>query len=332
MIISKTPFRISFFGGGTDYPIWYRKNGGVVLSTTINKYCYISCRYLPPFFKYKHRIRYALREETPGISEIKHPSVRECLSFLNIKQGIEMVHTSDLPALSGIGSSSSFTVGFLNSLYALTGKMVTKRQLALDAIHVEQDLIKESVGSQDQVATAFGGFNRIDFGGPEEIQVQPISVSQEKLGLLQDHLMLFFTGYSRRASEIAEEQIKKTPTKEKELRIIKGMVSEAINILNGNSDGIEDFGKLLDETWKIKRSLTSLISNNQIDNIYEAGLRAGALGGKLCGAGGGGFMLFFAPPENQPRIKEKLKGLLYVPFSFEKLGSQIIFNISQDFF
>lgn len=332
MIISKTPFRISFFGGGTDYPVWYRKNSGAVLSTTINKYCYINCRYLPPFFNYKHRIRYSLREETRGIPEIRHPSVRECLNFLNVKSGIEMVHTSDLPAMSGIGSSSAFTVGFLNSLYALTGKMVTKKQLALDAIQVEQDLIKENVGSQDQVAAAFGGFNRIDFGGEEEIRVQPISIGQEKLKLLQDHLMLFFTGFSRISSDIAGEQIKKTPSKKKELETMKEMVGEAVNVLNGNLDGIENFGKLLDETWKIKRSLTNLISNNRIDDIYEAGLRAGALGGKLCGAGGGGFMLFFAPPENQPQIKEKLKGLLYVPFRFETLGSQIVFNISQDFF
>jgi len=332
MIINKTPFRISFFGGGTDYPVWYKENGGSVLSSTINKYCYISCRYLPPFFDYNYRIRYTLREEVRGISEVKHPSVRECLNFLNIKSGIEMVHTSDLPAMSGIGSSSAFTVGFLNSLYALTGKMVTKKQLALDAIHVEQDLIKESVGSQDQIAAAFGGFNRIDFGKEEKFQIQPISISQERLNSLQDHLMLFFTGLSRNASEIAEEQIKQTPLKNKELSIMKQMVDEAINILNNSSGKIEDFGKLLNETWKIKRNLTSLISNNTIDNIYQKGLQAGALGGKLCGAGGGGFILFFASPEVQSRIKEALRDLLYVPFRFETSGSQIIFNISQDFF
>lgn len=332
MIISKTPFRISFFGGGTDYPVWYEENGGAVLNTTINKYCYISCRYLPPFFNYKYRTRYTKREETQGISEIKHPSVRECLKFLNIKEGIEMVHTSDLPSLSGIGSSSSFTVGFLNSLYALTGRMITKKQLALDAINVEQNLIKENVGSQDQVAAAFGGFNKISFARNREISVQPITIGQEKLELLQEHLMLFFTGFSRVASDIAGEQIKKTPSKKKELGTMHKMVDEAINILNGSPERLPDFGKLLDETWKIKRSLTNLISNNQIDNIYETGLRAGALGGKLCGAGGGGFILFFASPEVQPRIKEKLKSLLYVPFRFETKGSQVIFNVSQDFF
>jgi len=325
MIISRTPFRISFFGGGTDYPAWYRENGGAVLSTTIDKYCYISCRYLPPFFSYRNVIRYYLREETKNISEIKHPSVRECLKFLNIKEGIEMIHAGDVPARSGIGSSSAFTVGFLNSLYALTGKMVNKRQLALDAIHVEQDLIKENVGSQDQTAAAFGGFNKIEFGGAEEVHVQPITISQEKLNLIQGHLMLFFTGLSRNASEIAGEQIKKTPSKKKELMALRQQVDEAIDILNGSLSGLKDFGKLLDETWKLKRSLTGLISNSKIDEIYKTALRAGALGGKLCGAGGGGFILFFVPPEKQENVKRSLN-LLHVPFRFENLGSQIIFH------
>jgi len=332
MIISRTPFRISFFGGGTDYPVWYEENGGAVLSTTINKYCYITTRYLPPFFDYKYRMRYTLREETQSISEIKHPSVRECLKFLNINRGIEMVHAADLPARSGLGSSSAFTVGFLHSLYALAGKIVTKRQLAIDAINVEQNLIKENVGSQDQTNAAFGGFNKIEFGGKEKIHVQPITISEEKLNLLQNNLMLFFTGFSRNASEIAEEQIKKTPSRQQELKAMREMVDEAVNILNGDSDRIEDFGKLLHESWKIKRSLTDKISNGHIDNIYEAGLGAGALGGKLCGAGNGGFMLFFVPPEIQLRVKEKLKGFLYVPFRFESLGSQIIFHSAQDFF
>ncbi len=332
MIITRTPFRISFFGGGTDYPVWYEQNGGAVLSTTINKYCYIITRYLPQFFDYKYRIRYILREETKDISEIKHPSVRESLKYLNINRGIEMVHTADLPARSGLGSSSAFTVGFLNSLYALTGKMVTKRQLALDAIHVEQDLIKENVGSQDQTNAAFGGLNKIEFGGQEKIRVQPITISGEKLKLLQDHLMLFFTGFSRNASQVAGEQIKKTPSRGQELKAMGQMVDEAINILNGDVNKIKDFGKLLHESWKIKRSLTDKISNGQIDNIYETGLGAGALGGKLCGAGSGGFILFFAPPEAQAQIKEKLKNLLYVPFRFDELGSQIIFHSAQDFF
>ncbi len=332
MIITRTPFRISFCGGGTDYPTWYEKNGGTVLSTTINKYCYISCRYLPPFFDYKYRMRYTVREETKSLSEIKHPAVRECLKYLNIDRGVEMVHTSDLPARSGIGSSSSFTVGFLNALHALTGKMVTKRLLAKDAIHVEQNLIKESVGSQDQVAAAFGGFNKITFGGDKEFFVQPITITQEKLDLFQSHLMLFFTGFSRNASDIAEKKIKNIPSKGNELKRMQEITEETINILNGKPDGISHFGKLLHESWKLKKSISSFISTGEVDAIYDTALRAGALGGKLLGAGGGGFILFFAHPEDHSAIREKLKDLLYVPFRFESLGSQIILYSTQDFY
>lgn len=331
MIITRTPFRISFFGGGTDYPVWYKENGGSVLSATINKYCYISCRYLPPFFDYKYRIRYSHREETKSVDEIKHLSVRECIKYLNIDRGIEMVHTSDIPAQSGIGSSSAFTVGFLNALYALKGNIVTKRQLARDAIYVEQNLIKENVGSQDQVIVSFGGVNKIEFGGDKEFFVYPITIAKEKVVLLENHLMLFFTGFSRNASEIAGEQIKKTPEKKVELKTMTEMVDEAIKILNGNSNGIINFGKLLDESWKIKRSLTSRITTDKINEIYDNAVKAGALGGKLLGAGGGGFILFFVPPEKQPLVKEKLKNFLYVPFQFENLGTQIILYSTQDF-
>ena len=332
MIITRTPFRISFFGGGTDYPVYYKEHGGAVLSTTINKYCYINCRYLPPFFDYKYRIRYTLREETKNISEIEHPSVRECLKFLNAEKGIEMVHTSDIPACSGIGSSSSFTVGFLNALYALSGKMVTKRQLAREAIHVEQSIIKENVGSQDQVAAAFGGINKIEFGGDREFYVTPITIKENKLNKLQDSLMFFYTGLVRNASEIAGEQINATPSKKKELDLMVEMVDEAVNILNADSDDIDDFGRLLHESWKIKRSLTNLITNGKIDQIYDAAIKAGALGGKLLGAGGGGFVLFYVPPACQARVKEKLRNLLLVPFRFENLGSQVIMYSTQDFF
>lgn len=331
MIICKTPFRISFFGGGTDYPVWYKKNGGAVLSTTIDKYSYISSRYFPPFLPHKYQIRYTLREETKSISEIKHASVRECLNFLKIKDGIEMIYTADLPARSGIGSSSAFTVGFLNSLYALMDKTTTKKKLALDAMHVEQNVIKESVGSQDQTAAAFGGFNRIDFGGAKEIAVRPVIISQERLESLQAHLMLFFTGFSRDASKVAAEQIKQTPLKYDELKAMHGMVDKAVALLSDEHANIEEFGKLLDQSWKIKKGLTNLISTNQIDTIYERGMKAGAIGGKLCGAGAGGFMLFFAKPENQPKIKKELKELLHVPFRFENQGSQIIFNSSREF-
>ena len=332
MIISRTPFRVSFFGGGTDYPVFYEENGGAVLSTSINKYCYVICRYLPPFFDYKYRIRYTQREETQTIAEIKHPSARECLNFVNLDRGVEIQHNADLPAMSGLGSSSAFTVGLLNGLYALKGKMITKRRLALDAIHVEQDMIKENVGSQDQTIAAFGGFNKIEFGGPEKITVHPITIDQDKLDSLQNHLMLFFTGFPRNASEIAGEQVRKTPEKKKELMAMMEMVEEAINILNGSEGTLMDFGKLLHETWKLKHSLTQSITTPFVDEVYEAGLEAGASGGKLLGAGGGGFILFFVKPELQHNVKEKLKKLLYVPFKFENLGSQIIYYAPEDNF
>lgn len=325
MIISRTPFRISFFGGGTDYPVWYKEHGGAVLATSINKFCYITCRYLPPFFEHKHRIVYSKMEQTQTISDIQHPSVRETLNFLKIDSGIEIHHDGDLPARTGLGSSSAFTVGLLNALYALEGKMVTKRQLALEAIQIEQDRIKENVGSQDQTTAAFGGFNKIEFGGDQEIRVQPITLNSRKCHLLHDNLMLFFTGLSRTASEIAGEQINKTPGKKNELIRMREMVEEAIDILNGGDSDLTDFGKLLHENWMIKRSLTDKISNTKIDEIYEDAINAGALGGKLLGAGGGGFILFFVEPEFQPKVKEKLKNLLYVPFNFENLGSQIIY-------
>jgi len=325
MIISRAPFRISFFGGGTDYPAWYNEHRGAVLATAIDKYCYVTVRHLPPFFHYKYRIRYTKREETQTISEIKHPSVRECLAFVGFDRGVEVQHNADLPARIGVGSSSTFTVCLLNALYALEGKMVTKRQLALEAIHIEQDIIKENVGSQDQTMAAFGGFNRIEFGGPQQIQVQPVTVDAQKLQSLHDHLMLFFTGFARTASTIAGEQIKKTPEKKPELEKMYGMVDEAIGIINGHKSDLNDFGKLLHESWMIKRSLTSKITNPLIDEIYERGRRAGALGGKLLGAGGGGCILLFVEPKRQDKVREALKKALYIPFEFENLGTQIIY-------
>lgn len=327
MIITRAPFRISFFGGGTDYPAWYKENGGAVLSTTINKYCYISCRYLPPFFAHKHRIVWSHIELPNEIEEIQHPAVREALKYLNINEGVEIHHKADLPARSGMGSSSTFSVCLLHALHSLIGKIISKRELALHAIHLEQERLKENVGSQDQVAAAYGGFNKIEFGGPNHLEIHPIIISPEKSDLLQNHFMLFFTGLSRTANEIVVEQIKNTEQKKKdfELQMMREMVDEAIKILIKPNDGIDEFGKLLHEAWKIKRELSSQITNSHIDDIYETGLKAGASGGKLLGAGGGGFILFFAKPENQPKIKESLKHLLYVPFRFENSGSQIIY-------
>jgi len=326
MIITRTPFRISFFGGGTDYPVFYKEHGGAVLSTTINKYCYITCRYLPPFFDHNFRIRYTNREETKTIDEIVHPSVRECLRFMEIEKGVEIVHSGDIPAMSGIGSSSSFTVGLLNALYALKGQIVTKRKLAFDAIHVEQNLIGEPVGSQDQAAAAFGGLNKIEFGNKkDEIFVRTIPISDEKLEYLQSCLLFYFTRFPRFASEVSKEQIKNTPQKIKELKLMQEMVDESINILSGPVERFDEFGKLLNESWMLKRGLTKLITNGSIDDIYQTAFNAGAIGGKLCGAGGGGFILLFVPPEHQPKVKEKLKNLLLVPIHFENLGSHIAF-------
>jgi D-glycero-alpha-D-manno-heptose-7-phosphate kinase len=324
MIISRTPFRISFFGGGTDFPAWYKENAGAVLSTTIDKYCYISCRRLPPFFEHRHRIVYSKNELVTQIEDILHPSVRETFRFMEIEDGIELHHDGDLPARSGLGSSSSFTVGLLHALYALGGKIVTKKRLALESIHIEQNMIKENVGSQDQVAVAFGGLNKITFNGEHKIDVTPITISKEKKKEFQSHLMLFFTGFTRYASEIEKEKINNISKKRCDLETLRGMVDEAINILNGEGDLI-DFGKMLHESWKLKRCLSDGVSTSNIDEIYETAIENGATGGKILGAGGGGFVLFFVKPERQERLRQALDRLLYVPFRFDTTGSQIIY-------
>lgn len=324
MIITRTPFRISFFGGGTDIPAWYRENGGAVLSTTIDKYCYISCRRLPPFFEYKHRIVYSKIEHVNNINEITHPAVKEAFRFMDINEGLEIHHDGDLPARSGLGSSSSFTVGLLHALYALKGKMITKKRLALEAVHIEQEMIKEHVGSQDQVAVAFGGFNKITFSGQHNIEVNPIILSKTRSQLFQDHLMLFFTGFSRLASEIEEDKIKQISNKKSELSSLYSMVEEAINLLNGEGDVVE-FGKLLHESWRLKKSLSDKVSTSYIDDIYETGIKNGAIGGKLLGAGGGGFILFFVKPDDRNKLRQSLGHLLHVPFRFDTTGSQIIY-------
>lgn len=322
MIISRTPFRVSFFGGGTDYPGWFKSHHGAVLATTIDKYCYITTRYLPPFFDHKSRIIYSKMEHVQKVDEIDHPAVREVLRFLKINDGIEIHHDGDLPARTGLGSSSSFTVGLLNSLYALKGIMPTKERLAKEAIFVEQQMCKENVGCQDQTLAAYGGLNYIEFGGPRHLAVRRVTISLEKTKHLQNHLMMFFTGFSRTASQIAASQIQNIPKKTKELRTMDQMTTEALDILNG--DNISSFGKLLHESWKLKRSLSDKISTPHIDDIYSAARSAGALGGKLLGAGGGGFVLIFAKPENKKKIRAKLKKFLEIPFKFETLGSQII--------
>lgn len=324
MIISRTPFRISFFGGGTDYPVWYENHRGAVLATTIDKYCYITCRYLPPFFEHKTRIAYSKIEMVKSNQEIWHPAVRGVLDYLKIEEGVEIHHDADLPARTGLGSSSSFTVGLLHALRALKQTMSTKMDLARDAIKVEQEILKENVGCQDQVVAAYGGLSRVDFLPNRDIHVTPIILSQKRLKELQSHLLLCFTGFSRTASQIAHEQIHLTLDRKSQLQAMYQMVEEGISILT-RKDGLADFGSLLHESWKLKRSLTSRISTPVIDEIYETARKAGAIGGKLLGAGGGGFFLIFARPGDHPRIKKALQSLLQVPFSFETMGSQIIF-------
>ena len=324
MIISKTPFRISLFGGGTDYPEWYHENGGSVLATTIDKYCYISCRHLPPFFEHKHRIVYSKIESVKTTEEIQHPVVRAVLSNLSINAGLEIHHDADLPARSGLGTSSSFTVGLINVLYALKGLHVSKHDLAKQAIYIEQEFLKENVGSQDQILAAFGGFNRIDFNADDSFNITPVVINKDLICKLQDHMLLFFTGLSRYASDIAKDKIANIKNNFRELTQMNEMVNEGLSILHRPSDAIKDLGTLLHESWKLKRSLSAKVSTPQIDEIYETGINAGAIGGKILGAGGGGFILFFAAPENHNKIRDRLKNLVHVAFNFDNTGSKIV--------
>jgi D-glycero-alpha-D-manno-heptose-7-phosphate kinase len=324
MVITSTPLRISFFGGGTDYPIWYRQYGGSVLSTTINKCCYITCRRLPPFFEYHSRISYSKVENVRRNDAIEHPSVRGCLEFLGVNDGVEIHHVADLPARTGLGTSSAFTVGLLLGLHALQDRMRDKHSLAKEAIYVEQELLREAVGSQDQVSAAYGGCNRITFNADDTIEVKRVLTTPKRLAELEQHLALYFTGFSRTASEVAQEQVRITPQRKQELAAMLQLVDEAEAMIANPTRPIDEFGRLLHEGWQIKRSLTQKITNAKIDEIYDAGLSAGALGGKLLGAGGGGFMLFFVPPERRQALRERLKKLLCVPFSFSNKGSHIV--------
>lgn len=324
MIISRTPYRLSFFGGGTDYPAWYEKHGGAVLSTTIDKYCYINCRFLPPFFEHKNRIVYSKIELVQNVDDIQHPAVRAALKFMKIEEGLEIHHDGDLPARTGTGSSSAFSVGLIHALYALKETMVTKKQLAVDAIEIERNLLKENVGSQDQIAAAFGGLNKIIFRQDGSFTVEPVIMEGSRFLAFQDHLMLFFTGFSRYASEVAKKQIENMGEKNAVLLSMQQMVGQGLDILNGKGE-LAEFGKLLHESWMLKRSLAEGVSTPQIDEIYETARSAGAIGGKLIGAGGGGFVLLFARPEDHKIIREKLKKLIVVPIRFEMNGSQIVF-------
>ncbi|MBF0093589.1 MAG: kinase [Alphaproteobacteria bacterium] len=324
MIISKTPFRVSFFGGGTDYPAWFRENGGSVLAASIDKYCYISLRHLPPFFDHKHRIVYSSIELVNDPSEVKHPVVRALLSQMDSTLGYEIHHAGDLPARSGLGSSSAFTVGLLHALQAQEGRMMSVQKLAGEAIRIEQEVLRENVGCQDQISVAHGGFNRIDFHRDGSFAVRPVILPARRRQELEQSTMLFFTGFSRFASVVAKKQIDNFPNRRTELTAMGQMVDEALSILQSPTASIDEFGRLLHESWKLKRGLAAEVSSPEIDAIYEAGMAAGASGGKLLGAGGGGFVMFIVRPDLRDAVRARLKNLIHVGIGFETGGSRIV--------
>ena len=321
MIITQTPFRMSFFGGGTDFPDFYKEYGGAVISTTFDKYCYVNVRHLPRFFDYATEINYSIIERVKEIDEIKHPAVREAMRMLNMQE-LRITYEADLPARSGLGTSSSFAVGMLNAFYALKGKYADKRKLANEAIYLERELCKESGGIQDQIAAAYGGLNRIDFNA-NGYDVNPVIISPDRKQQLNRNLMLFFTGFSRFSSDVQKNTQKALVEKQKQLLEMLELVNEAEKILTSKCD-LNDFGRLLDYTWKLKRGISDGISTDTIDDLYARGMKAGALGGKLLGAGGGGFLLFYVEEDKKTNVQKEMGDLLYVPFEFENAGTRVI--------
>ena len=324
MIISRTPFRMSLFGGGTDYPDWYLENGGMVLGATIDKYCYLSVRYLPPFFEHKHRVVWSEIELVNNIDEIRHPAVKAILEEMKFIRGLEISYNADLPARSGLGSSSAFTVGLINALTALRGKMISKKALAQDAIRIEQEVIGEAVGSQDQIWAACGGLNKIEFQKDGKFSISPIIMGEKNYLSLESSLMLFFTGFSRVAPLIAQKKIDNFKNKEEELNMLSTLASSAASSLQDKNYDIKKIGELIHEAWILKRELAEGVTTKEIDEIYKEGLLAGALGGKILGAGGGGFILFVVPPENQANLQKRLSKLVHVKFNFDSVGSNIV--------
>lgn len=321
MIITQTPFRISFFGGGTDMPTFYNEHGGAVISTSFDKYCYVNVRHLPRFFDYSTELSYSKTERVTVVDRIQHPAIREAMKYLNMHE-IRLTYEADLPARSGLGTSSSFAVGMINAFYALKEKYVDKRKLADDAIYLERVLCAESGGVQDQIAASFGGFNRINFS-PDGYTVDPIIISEERKKLLNDNLMLFFTGFSRFSSDIQISTQRAVKDKTAQLLEMYSLVDDAEKVLTLKGD-LNEFGRLLDHTWKLKRGITSKISTDSIDGLYKKAIQAGATGGKLLGAGGGGFLLFYVESDKRESVKKALENLLYVPFKFENGGTRVI--------
>lgn len=329
MIITQTPFRMSFFGGGTDFSGFYNEHGGAVLSTTFDKYAYVTVRHLPPFFDYRTHLTYSKEEKVNSIDEIKHPAIRNAMQWLDMHK-IRMIYEADLPARSGLGTSSSFAVGMLEAFYALKGKYADKRKLADDAIYLERTLCAEAGGIQDQIAASFGGFNRIDFNQNGYI-VRPVIMSRERKDELNSHLMLFFTGFSRFSSDIQKGTEKSMKDKTSQLLEMYRLVDKAEKILTDKNVSLDEFGRLLDYTWKLKRGISGGISTDSIDEQYTKAMNAGALGGKLLGAGGGGFLLFYVPLEKQNDVRNALKDQMYVPFKFENDGTKIIYYSAEDY-
>lgn len=328
MIITRTPFRMSFFGGGTDMKEFFNEHGGAVISTTFDKYCYVTVRHLPPFFDFKNELTYSKIERTSSTEEIIHPAIRNAMQYLNMND-IRLTYEADLPARSGLGTSSSFAVGMLNAFHSLNGVYASKKQLADEAIHLERDLCNEAGGWQDQIAASFGGFNRIDFSD-NSYEVTPIIISKQKKEQLNNNLMMFFTGFTRFSSDVqkanASGKIDKTQQKLEMLRL----VDEAEKVLQSKESNLDDFGYLLNTTWNLKRQTGSAISTNSIDELYDKGIKAGALGGKLLGAGGGGFLVFYVTPEKQESVRHAMQDLLYIPFKFENNGTKVIYYVPEE--
>lgn len=332
MIITRAPYRISFFGGGTDYLSWYAEHGGDVLSTSINHYNYISCRYLPPFHaEYKNRIAWRILEYPKSIDEIQHNAIRAALKYYGVSKGLEISNQCDLPARSGLGSSSSFCAGLIQSLYALRGQMITKYGLAKETIKLEREILDEKGGIQDQIATVYGGLNHIYINTNGSFCVNPVIMCEQRKALLNERLILFFTGISRTSSDIAQKQVNVAKDKTAQLCNMQKMVAQACGILASENADLDDFGRMLHETWMVKRGLTDKITNGFIDDIYQTALKNGALGGKVLGAGGGGFMLFYAPPERHDAIKAALRNLIYVPFKFDDQGCRIVYYAPKEY-
>ncbi|PWM82587.1 MAG: kinase [Succinivibrio sp.] len=329
MIITQTPFRMSFFGGGTDLESYFKDNKGAVISTTFDKYCYVNVRHLPRFFEYSTELSYSKTERVTSIDDIQHPAIRNAMKMLKMEE-IRLTYEADLPARSGLGTSSSFAVGMLNAFYALKGIYADKKKLADEAIYLERVLCNEAGGWQDQIAASFGGFNRIDFS-EDGYEVTPLIISPKRKRNLNDNLMMFFTGFTRFSSDVQKANALDKKDKVKQLQEMYSLVSEAQSVLTDGNRDLNDFGKLLDVTWKLKRSTGSAVTTSSIDVLYDKGIKAGALGGKLLGAGGGGFLVFYVPKEKQPSVREAMKDLLYIPFEFENGGTRVIYFAPEDY-